>query len=658
MRILGINRSQDGSACLLEDGEITIAVLKERLNRQKTSWGALGDIPLYKAYMGLEGKPIDLVVENYASDLERHRSDEYAAELAEHLTFTGGAPKILQPPPHLAHAYSTFHPSPFEEAAVMIVDYKGSVAADVAALEGGPFAAEAPFGKEVPPYAVETDSFYRAGPDGIVPLRKGWGVPFLGRRAQNYGLGAVYRKVSLFLFPGGKAPEGKVMGLAPYGDPKSLGVEIFDLQPEGRVAVHPNWGEELEWDRFRHFHAGSPGKFEDAAQLAALIQSELERALLHMAKWMQVETGSKHLCLAGGVALNCVANRRILLETDFEDIYVIPAPHDGGVSLGLALLGEEHLTGKPNRTRVRHDGFGREYSVEEMRATLEAERGVIVEEPADVADATAERLEAGDIVGWFQGRSEMGPRALGQRSIVCDPRGPHTKDKLNARVKHREAFRPFAPSVLAAHANEYFEDVGESPFMLKVARVLDAVRDEVPAITHVDGTARLQTVDPEICTAYGALISAFHKRTGCPLVLDTSFNVRGEPIVESPRDALDCFLSTNLDALTVGPFLVRKRDPEDAETQAAFPSWKPTLTPGMNLVTRHVVGSGTTHRIEYPVTFRKPRVVGPEAFALVSACDGSRSVGDLFAAHAEAYSKEDMTAFLWDLYRARIIDFR
>ena len=291
--------------------------------------------------------------------------------------------------------------------------------------------------------------------------------------------------------------------------------------------------------------------------IAASLQLVTDEILLHLARLTRQLTGETRLCMAGGVTLNCVANTRVRFEAGFDDVYFMPASSDAGTSLGAALY-VAHVLG--DDAPVRHqatDCLGPRFSDEEIQAGLER-AGCKFERPDSIAEATADLLAEGRIVGWFQGRAEFGPRALGSRSILADPRSADTKDVLNARVKFREWFRPFAPAVLAERCGEIFARDEPSPYMLQVYPTRPERLDDVPSITHVDGGARVQTVTKADNGPYYDVVHAFGERTGVPVILNTSFNIRGEPIVHSVADALKCYFTTDMDALAIGPFLLRK----------------------------------------------------------------------------------------------------
>ncbi|MCL4695130.1 MAG: carbamoyltransferase, partial [Candidatus Hydrogenedentes bacterium] len=292
--------------------------------------------------------------------------------------------------------------------------------------------------------------------------------------------------------------------------------------------------------------------------IAASAQLALEEVALHIAKDLHERTGLRRLCMAGGVALNCAMNGRLLRESPFDEIYVQPASGDDGTGLGAAFQLHHQLTGN-GRGYVMDDArIGPSFTNDDIREFLDRAK-IPYETPGNLVERTAELLAEGDIVGWFQGRMEFGPRALGSRSILADPTRPDMKDLINKYVKHREEFRPFAPSCIEERAPEFFEGCTWSPFMLFVYPVKPEVREKIPAVTHIDGTARVQTVSKRTHPQYYALLEAFERRRGVPIVLNTSFNVMGEPIVHTPEDAVRCFYSTGMDSLAIGDFVVRKR---------------------------------------------------------------------------------------------------
>jgi carbamoyltransferase len=296
-------------------------------------------------------------------------------------------------------------------------------------------------------------------------------------------------------------------------------------------------------------------RFED---IAAAVQKLTEETAIHLAEYLYETTKLDNLCVAGGVGLNSVMNAKILKHTSFKKVFIQPACNDAGTSLGCALYVWHALLGNERKFQMEHSFYGPGFDNREIEDVLRSNNldYRFLENPAQVA---AKSVANGKIVGWFQGRMEMGPRALGGRSILADPRNAEMKDILNYKVKHREGFRPFAPSILAEDGEEYFEDFVETPFMLKVLSIKEDKRDVIPAVCHVDGTGRLQTVAKDSNPVYWELINEFKKITGVPVVVNTSFNVRGEPIVLTPQDAVNCFLSTEIDCLVIGDYLVDKK---------------------------------------------------------------------------------------------------
>jgi carbamoyltransferase len=568
--VLGINAyDHDVSACLLRNGEIVAAIGKERLTRIKHDMGFYddavnycliqADIPLARVDLIVRNsyaRPVSVMEENLVHhDTPGYLVYEERLRAMNHPLFLTDSERVHDVSHHLAHAYSAFAVSPFEEGVVMVVDGIGNHRRDVTEA--------LPAGDDADDLSREAESYYRFEGTRIEALRKVWMEPtptFLQDEFYNLpGLGALYSRVSSYVF-GNWNRCGEVMGLAAFGRP-DRGPALTRLIGD-RLEVLPWTGE------FRHpWLYDGPGTWEESPHrtewedLCRRVQDETERVLLHRARRLGEETGAKNLCLAGGVALNCVANGRIERETPFERVFIQPAAGDDGIAIGCAYYGHLVLA-KGRRTYVMRDaGLGRAYADRDVDAALRpfmVRLGTRRRRVADVAKETAKLLVAGKVVGWFQGRSEFGPRALGRRSILADPRDARMKDHVNGRVKHRQGFRPFAPAVLLERAGEVFEGIGESPFMLLAAPVRPEWRDRIPAVVHADGTARVQTVSAETDPLFHALIRAFAEETGVPVVLNTSFNVRGEPIVETPLDAVECFLKTGIDVLAIRDRLVTK----------------------------------------------------------------------------------------------------
>jgi carbamoyltransferase len=412
-----------------------------------------------------------------------------------------------------------------------------------------------------------------------------------------HSLGLLYSAFTYYTGFKVNSGEYKVMGLAPYGEPKYVDLiyrELLDLKEDGSFRLNQEYfnylaGLTMTSPAFDRLFGGPPRVPESQLtqkemDLARSVQVVCEEIMLRMARTAHRETGFKDLCLAGGVALNCVGNGRLLREGPFERIWIQPAAGDAGGALGAAQLAWHRHLGKPRRAATRGDGMrgaylGPGYSPEEIERYLrEIEAPYERLDHDELLQRTASLLADEKIVGWFDGRMEFGPRALGARSILGDPRSPRMQAQMNIKIKFREGFRPFAPSVLRERVQDYFELDGDSPYMLLVAPVkrerqipmskaamhlwgidqLNVARSDIPAVTHIDYSARIQTVTAETNPHYHGLLQAFEAQTGCPVVVNTSFNVRGEPIVCSPADAYRCFMRTHIDVLVLYPFLLRK----------------------------------------------------------------------------------------------------
>ena len=553
--VLGINRTQDASLCLMHGSQLVWAIQKERLSRLKHHWGKLGDLrECYHPRLPGLAQPVDVLVECYSSDPEFERLAEYEAELRATLRLAPDCHRA-RISHHLAHAYSAFHPSPFRAAAVLIVDGQGSPVSALTEVWDGAAA--------VPRDWREVSSFYRADRERIACI----GKQLWNRDEQRLaGLGMFYFQLTQALFPG-EGNEGKVMGLAPHGDARALGLPPLELDGPC-VTIPARWREILrDGERFL-YRPGDPSRFGASAALAAAGQRVFEEALLGVARWLHAQTGAENLCFAGGTALNCSANERLLRETPFRRVFIPPAPSDAGTAIGCAVYGLTELAGLSCTWRWDHDYLGPEPPLAAIEAACAGNDSLIIERIGDPAALRARMvalLAAAKVVGLFQGRSEFGPRALGHRSVLGDPRRAALRDWINARVKQREWFRPLAPVVLLERAEEFFDIRGPSPFMQYAAPVRAAAAPLIPAVTHVDCSARLQTVGERDDPFLRALLRDFEAHTGVPVLLNTSFNRREEPIVETPAEALASFRATPMHALAMPPFLIRKR----AEPEAA-----------------------------------------------------------------------------------------
>jgi len=454
---------------------------------------------------------------------------------------------------HMAHAASTFLTSPFDEAAIMTIDAAGEW--DCTWLG---------YGKGLDMTCLKTQSF-------------------------PHSIGLVYGAVTEFLGHKFSSGEGKVMGLAPYGDPNPYIDEfrkVIKLKPEGEYEVdlsyfayhyrgRPNWFTNKFFDKFGPQFASSNNPDKRAMDISAALQLRTEEVGLHMAEWLRKKTGLNKICLAGGVCLNSVMNGRILIDLKYDDVVVQPAANDAGTALGGCYWLWNTVMRQPRKYVFDHAYFGPWFTNEQIEPAIRTKLNAGAEgefvggaseedrvewkKVDDAPKAAARMLADGKIIGWFQGRMEMGPRALGNRSILGDPRTDEMKDIINSRVKFREGFRPFAPSVLEEKTGEYFESNYPSPYMILVYDVLPEKKAVIPAVTHVDGTGRVQSVSKKHNPKYYRLIQEFEKLTGVAVVLNTSFNIRGKPIVHTPEDAIECFMTTGMDALFIGDYMLTKR---------------------------------------------------------------------------------------------------
>ena len=602
MRVLGISAYyHDSAAAVVSDGEIVAAAQEERFTRKKHD----PDFPRNAVRYCLEAcnskldeidhiafydKPLlkfERLLETYLAFAPRGfksfsmaipiwlREKLFLKDLMlTELAAIGGrkkkayASKILFSEHHLSHAASAFFPSPFDEAAVLTMDGVGEWATTSVAYGRGNR------------LAVQREIHF------------------------PHSLGLLYSAFTYYTGFKVNSGEYKVMGLAPYGEPKYTKLiydHLMDLKADGSFRLNLDYfdyctGLTMTNERFHALFGASPRKAEGRLtqremDLAASIQAVTEEVVLRLVRSIAATSQSPNLCLAGGVALNCVANGKVLRSGSFENIWIQPAAGDAGGALGAALAAYHiHKSGSRSSDhgsgdRMSGSYLGPAFSDDQILQQLQ-QAGARFERLADdgVVSAAAQALSEGKAVGWFQGRMEFGPRALGARSILGDARSPTMQSVLNLKVKFRESFRPFAPSVLRERVAEYFELNSDSPYMLLVADVagsrrkavsdehqslfgierLNVPRSDIPAVTHVDYSARVQTVHQETNPRYHALIEAFERLTGCAVIVNTSFNVRGEPIVGSPEDAFRCFMGTDIERLAVGNFWLRKEDQDPA----------------------------------------------------------------------------------------------
>lgn len=573
MYILGINAYHGGaSACLIQDGKLLAAVEEERFNRQKYWAGfpvqairycleAAGISPYDLDHVGISRNPGANLHKKVLYALRQRPNFDYMRDRVNNMARVRDVKSAfvealeLQPAQlkgqfhnvehHRAHMASAFFVSPYENAAILSVDGMGDFVSTM------------------------------------------WGhghgsrIDVLGTVNFPHSLGYFYTLVTQWLGFPKYGDEGKVMGLAGFGQPKYLDKmrEIVRIQRDGSFELNTDYlalneGFSMTWDN------GSPvlgtmfsKKFVEVfgeprvpgseltqyhMDVTASLQEMLEQAEFSLLTLIHAKTGSDTLCLVGGVALNSVFNGKIRTQTPFKEIYIQPAAGDAGTALGAAYFIYHQTLGKPRAFVMRDAYTGPRFENGRVTGTLKQNNLTYEElDQAALSAETAKLIAQGKVVGWFQGAMEWGPRALGNRSILADPRRRDMKDILNARIKHRESFRPFAPSILLEDTGSYFDQDYPDPFMIKVYNIRPERRDEIPAVTHVDGTGRLQTVERETAPLYWSVIRAFKDETGVPVVLNTSFN-ENEPIVCTPEEAVDCFLRTRMDALAIGNFLAQK----------------------------------------------------------------------------------------------------
>jgi carbamoyltransferase len=595
MRILGLSAFyHDSAAALIEDGRIVAAAQEERFTRKKHDPGFPAHAIRYcldAAKVDLDGvdhvvffeKPLvkfERLLETYLANApsgfasfrmaiplwikeKLFQKPNLEKALKEFAPSGKVAGKLLFAEHHQSHAASAFFPSPFEEAVVLTMDGVGEWTTTSVAIGRG---------------------------NTLEALREiRW----------PHSLGLLYSAFTYYTGFKVNSGEYKVMGLAPYGEPKYARLildNVIDLKDDGSFWLDQSYfnystGLTMTSAKFHKLFGGPPRDPEALLDqrhmdLAASVQKATEEIMLRMTRNLAKTYAMDNLCLAGGVALNCVGNGKVLREGAFKRIWIQPAAGDAGGAVGAALAAYHQHLQRPRALNGALDAMhgsylGPEYAQAdiEQRLTALGARFSVVAEPG-LYEATSEALEAGNAVGWFQGRMEFGPRALGARSILGDPRNPEMQKNLNLKVKYRESFRPFAPSVLREDVSDYFELDTDSPYMLLVADVqarrrrsmsaeqerlfgidkLNVVRSDVPAVTHVDYSARVQTVHAETNPRYHALLSTFKRRTGCPVLVNTSFNVRGEPIVCTPEDAFRCFMGTEMETLVIGNCVLRKAD--------------------------------------------------------------------------------------------------
>lgn len=602
MIVLGVSGFyHDSAAALVSDGVVLAAAQEERFTREKhDSRFPVNAIRSCMEQCNVTGKDVDCVafydkpfltferlLETYLAFAPNgftsfrkamplwigeklFQKDMLLKELRGLDQDLGLAEKLLFSEHHFSHAASAFYPSPFEEAAVLTIDGVGEWATTSAGLGRG----------------------------SRLDIVKEIHFP--------HSLGLLYSAFTYHIGFKVNSGEYKVMGLAPYGEPRfaqTILDNLIDLKSDGSFRLNLDYfdyctGLTMTNSRFDALFGATPRKSEELLtgrhmDLAASIQAVIQEAVLRLTRALAIETGSRNLCLAGGVALNCVINGVVLRDGQFDNVWIQPAAGDAGGALGAALAACHLHKGVPRAASNGCDGMrgaylGPSYSQEEVERRLKSVGArFLVFGEQDMLDVTAKALADEKAVGWFQGRMEFGPRALGGRSILGDARSPNMQKTLNLKVKYRESFRPFAPSVLREDVADWFELDCDAPYMLLVASVkksrllemdeahqalfgiekLNVPRSDIPAVTHVDYSARVQTVHAETNPLYHALISRFRALTGCPVIVNTSFNVRGEPIVCTPEDAFHCFMGTELDMLVIGNCVLSKESQNSALKQ-------------------------------------------------------------------------------------------
>lgn len=568
MYALGVNLSHDRAACLLGENGTLFAIAEERLDRKKHSCpidpiGRLfTTVPALSIQYCLDSagigyEDIDVIV--FCNAVVASPDDIRNLTVADcvlQLPFSAHS-RMQTMNHHLAHAYSAYFPSGFEEAAVLVVDKGGSVSETY----------RSPDGRTYP--LLERATIFHACDRGIIEVMK-----IQDRHAPLFwnsnSLGAVYEMATLIT---GNTPfdAGKTMGLAPYGSLEFLPAmrKHFALTDDG-YQISPSIqtvGAHLFSDYyFRTFSEVNPDARNPSpvhAAVARAAQESVEEVMLHLARLALQRTGSRNLCIAGGLGLNCVANTRIRTELKIQNMFVQPASTDDGTAIGAALYGWQQLDGTLPKWPYGSTALGRTYDEEAVNSALREHTPQLTEYVVkkSVSLTSVARLIAnGQVVGWFNGGSEFGPRALGHRSLLADPRAAGMRSYLNGKVKLREHYRPYGASVLLEKANRYFDLSTEEPFMLFVCDVRREFRDQLPNITHVDGTCRVQTVSRKVNPTYYSLIEEFEKLTGFPIILNTSLNGKSEPIVETPHEAIDLLLKLNLGAMYLDGFLVVKRN--------------------------------------------------------------------------------------------------
>jgi carbamoyltransferase len=557
MKVIGMNIGKtqdgislyDGGCALVEDGLPLVAIAEERITRKKYDGGIKNSLKYCLESTGNQIKDIDLFVFSICCD-EPLRIDYVKNILKKNKIKIPEEKIIINESHHLSHACSSYFASPFKEAIVLVVDNEGNI------LE-----------KKYKKYwknRLERTSIYVAKGNEIT-LQKRYHDGF-----KELGIGAAYNFFTRWLGFRSHQEAGKTMGLASYGKPTFKNVQIFKNHKcliENKHEKKASAVRELILKQTgidigkKRTSVKYPKKIQE--DVAYLIQDQVEKELIKLVKETVSETKIKNMCIAGGVGLNCVANYKILKQTGVN-LFVQPASGDTGQCLGNAYMGYYIYSKKKKRNQLKTAYLGKEYTKKEISSEINKYNNKITcKIIKDDFLTVAELISKGNIIGWFQGKSEFGPRALGDRSIIADARNKDMKDILNRKIKFREQFRPYAPIVLEEDASKYFDLDRPSPFMLLATKVKKGKDKEITSVTHVDKTARIQTINNNQNPQVYKLLKQFKKITSCSVILNTSFNIAGEPIVESPKDAINCFLSTNLDYLVIGNYLISKKNKKE-----------------------------------------------------------------------------------------------
>ena len=667
--VIGTGLSHDGSACLLKNGSIQLAIEKERLTRRKHDGGNdQVTIDYLLSHAKIKLQDIDLIVQN-----ENFGMFESGNMLYDGISRgLNSALRIESIPHHLAHAYSVLGTCPFDDLAVLVVDGCGNSYDDCDLDRSRINLASIPDGLEH--LYFEKDSFYVQTGDKLEPIVKDfspWGMSIkrkpISLRTTKHSIGGVYRAFSDYVF-GDFSDVGKLMGLAALGREKVFHDRLFDLA-NGRVKVN--------YDAIDLFRTPSSSAMEfrkrinEFADLAYWVQSEVERALLYLLKHRRESCNARNLGFAGGVALNAVANSKIARRSGFENLYIQPAAGDNGLAIGCAYYGWLQILGE---SRTKHCGatcFGTTYSEIEIGRAIDVAHDCLERltiEPESSIQEAAQQLAGGKVVGWFDGRSEFGPRALGNRSILAHPSVPGLRDFINAKVKNREDFRPFAPAVTVEAAHEFFEMGGdESPYMLRVFDVRAEWREKLVNITHEDGTARVQTVDRRVSPRFYRLLKEFERHTGLPMLVNTSFNVRGSPIVESPADAIAMMIESYLEYMYLQGVLVRRRSSAFCPRETGTASYPSEHTLFKNLSLRAVSltfssregGHRSTDVVRqvYDAGRREQSVLDNLSLTLrmLALVDGQTSIGEI--CDSLDVEQKELAPLIRSLLKTRILSF-